>query len=430
MKIWLVVAIVVAIDISLVTPQTATDMKNLLTQLFTTQSYNFDVRPQTDQSTATDIFLDFFLFGITGFDPVEQKLTTTAYLEIIWTDEMLTWTPSSYGGIEEIKIPQSNIWLPDIALHNGFQDLSGLGSKFIKVKVFSDGTVIWTPFHVFESTCKLDSTYYPFEKQVCSIDFIAWTSDNDDLHLVLGNEGIVLEGESSNGQWKLVDSVSYSFSDSGESKVRFMLMIQRKPLFFIINIIFPIVLLSFLNIFTFQIPTDIGERLGYTVTVWLSFAVFLTIISASLPQSSDTLPILSVYIIVQIFIGTIGVLMSTWEARVVQYGDDIPVNRLLKKLSEWKKKIDNCHCCKKRNTVALVKAKNDIDNDNDCNKNTHDSVKDKTQDITWKEGVTALDFFSFWTFLTILIVSTIVLFLVSTIGGMYSVTEADLKLEI
>jgi hypothetical protein len=83
------------------------------------------------------------------------------------------------------------------------------------------------------------------------------------------------------------------------------------------------ILLSVLNIFTFQIPADIGERMGYTVTVWLSFAVFLTIISSSLPQCFDTVPVLS--IMIQLFVGTISVLLSSWESRAVGYKEEVKV---------------------------------------------------------------------------------------------------------
>ncbi|XP_076089841.1 uncharacterized protein LOC143061297 [Mytilus galloprovincialis] len=38
-----------------------------------------------------------------------------------------------------------------------------------------------------------------------------------------------------------------------------------------LNMVLPLVLLSILNLFTFAIPADSGERMGYTVTVWLSF---------------------------------------------------------------------------------------------------------------------------------------------------------------
>ncbi|CAC5395357.1 CHRNB2 [Mytilus coruscus] len=243
--------------------QTDTDAKNLLTNLFTTQSYNKLVRPTTNQSNPTTIYLEFFLYGINAFDEIQQKLTTTAYLEIYWYDELLTWTPSSYGDLADIFLPQEDIWRPDIALENGFKDLESLGSKFIHAEVDYDGLVLWKPFHVFDSKCKLDSTYFPFEKQSCNIDFIAWAFDDSEVYLEVGTDGVNTEDATdSNGQWELVSSSIVSFSDEGVSQVRATLVIKRKPLFFIINIILPIVLLSVLNIFTFQIPADWESEWG------------------------------------------------------------------------------------------------------------------------------------------------------------------------
>ncbi|CAG2206063.1 CHRNB4 [Mytilus edulis] len=138
-----------------------------------------------------------------------------------------------------------------------------LGSKFIHAEVEHDGLVLWKPFHVFISKCKFDSTYFPFEKQSCHIDFVAWAFDESEVYLAVGTDGVNTEDATdSNGQWELVSSSIVSFSDEGVSQIRATLVIKRKPLFFIINIILPIVLLSILNIFTFQIPADIGERMG------------------------------------------------------------------------------------------------------------------------------------------------------------------------
>ena len=55
------------------------------------------------------------------------------------------------------------------------------------------------------------------------------------------------------------------------------------------------------------------------------FAVFLTIISSSLPQSSDTVPVLSIYIMIQLFVGTISVLLSSWESRAVGHKEEVKV---------------------------------------------------------------------------------------------------------
>lgn len=48
---------------TVVVTQSGTDVKNLLTQLFTTDGYNKKVRPLTDQSDPITIAMDFYLSG-------------------------------------------------------------------------------------------------------------------------------------------------------------------------------------------------------------------------------------------------------------------------------------------------------------------------------------------------------------------------------
>ena len=50
----------------------------------------------------------------------EQYLTTSAMLTFNWKDEYLMWRPEMNGGITEIVVPSSKIWLPDVLLYNRY----------------------------------------------------------------------------------------------------------------------------------------------------------------------------------------------------------------------------------------------------------------------------------------------------------------------
>jgi hypothetical protein len=52
------------------------------------------------------------------------------------------------------------------------------------------------------------------------------------------------------------------------------LKLKRQPMFFVLNLILPVCLMSILNIFVFLLPADSGERVGYAITVLLAIAVF------------------------------------------------------------------------------------------------------------------------------------------------------------
>ena len=37
-----------------------------------------------------------------------------------WMDNMLTWNPRKYGGINVVRLPYNDIWLPDILLYDKY----------------------------------------------------------------------------------------------------------------------------------------------------------------------------------------------------------------------------------------------------------------------------------------------------------------------
>jgi hypothetical protein len=48
------------------------------------------------------------------------------------------------------------------------------------------------------------------------------------------------------------------------------------------------VLLAFLSAMVFKLPPDSGEKMGFSLTVLLAYAVYLTIISDDMPSTSTS----------------------------------------------------------------------------------------------------------------------------------------------
>lgn len=72
--------------------------------------------------------------------------------------------------------------------------------------------------------------------------------------------------------------------------VTFYLKIRRKPLFYILSVLFPCMLTSSVAILAFLLPPESGEKVSLNVTILLSLAVFLLMVSDQLPASSDHFP--------------------------------------------------------------------------------------------------------------------------------------------
>ncbi|OWF35901.1 Neuronal acetylcholine receptor subunit alpha-7 [Mizuhopecten yessoensis] len=58
----------------------------------------------------------------------------------------------------------------------------------------------------------------------------------------------------------------------------------------------PIYLLLVMNPLVSVLPCDSGERAGFSLTVFLTFTVFITIVNGVLPANSESMFILSYFI--------------------------------------------------------------------------------------------------------------------------------------
>lgn len=72
--------------------------------------------------------------------------------------------------------------------------------------------------------------------------------------------------------------------------ITFCLEIKRKPLFYIMSILFPCILTASVAALGFVLPPESGEKVSLEVTVLLSLAVFLLMVTEQLPASSVNFP--------------------------------------------------------------------------------------------------------------------------------------------
>merc|ERR1711915_511360 len=48
-------------------------------------------------------------------------MSASTWFKATWKDYRLQWDPKQYGGIENIKVPATMVWRPDLSVYNGTQ---------------------------------------------------------------------------------------------------------------------------------------------------------------------------------------------------------------------------------------------------------------------------------------------------------------------
>ncbi|XP_052222067.1 neuronal acetylcholine receptor subunit beta-3-like [Dreissena polymorpha] len=329
-------------------------------------------------------------------------LSTSGYFVVRWTDEYLVWDVDQFNGTQEILLPQDEIWKPDLLLANSYKSFTGMGYPNLKVKVNSTGYVQWFPSQVLESTCSVNIRYFPFDKQTCVIKINAWSYSEDDIEFSIANDNIDLDDFTTNSQWDVLSTNARVLNTNDEPAVEFELHLKRRASFYVLNIIIPVLLLSLLSAFSFVLPADSGERAGYAVTIFLSLAVFLTIISSELPKNSKEVSYLSVYLLIMIVCNTVMLAIGLAQVRLVSRDEAMePVGHNLRCLYRLYRKL------KCSSAVAPKESLNVVDV---IDKETEKRAQQECP--SWPEVVSALDFLMFWLFIIITVLCTVVLYLI------------------
>ncbi|KAK3104666.1 hypothetical protein FSP39_007415 [Pinctada imbricata] len=298
-----------------------------------------------------------------------------------------------YNGIYYIYIPQDDVWKPDLVLQNSNSKIKELGGDFYTIAVAYTGEVSWYPYEVFTTKCSIDMTYFPYDTQTCDIEFTVWSYKSDDVNISY-NARLIFDDYEEHSIWSIESSNSDVWYRPSDCGVTFRLILKRKPEFYILNILFPIALISFITNVAFIIPSGSGEKIGFSVTIFLTFAVFLTIVSAQLPTNSENTAIVSVYIVVEILYSVLALIISSVSVRL-QNRDKGNINkfyRLLIKVSKYL--LFQRGCRRKPSEVQIATSEN-------CEKKDIQKESDKKtmdDDHSWPEVCHAIDVICFWMF--------------------------------
>ena len=268
------------------------------------------VWPFPGRNTA-EVELMYIFNALLEFDEKRQILRTSGMFFTKWQDESLTWEPRHYNDTQVIYVHPSMVWKPDMVIINSVKEFGVIGTDSMKVYLDHLGEVMWFPGDFFETYCQVDITYYPLDVQQCRIDLKVWGCPLKGANLVLSDIPVQNVAEK-NGEWEIVAITSDNTDEKGRLGASFVLHLKRRTMFYVINMMLPVVFLSLLNFLVFGLPAESGEKMTLSVSVLISYAVFLTLVNDKLPENSEGLCCFSAYLAAEVFLSVAATLVTVF----------------------------------------------------------------------------------------------------------------------
>ncbi|CAJ0571573.1 unnamed protein product, partial [Mesorhabditis spiculigera] len=272
------------------------DYARLYQEIFTNRSYNklmspvYGLMPDNISESDTpplNIQIKLFYIQIVGLEAQTQVLSTIYQIKMKWRDPRLAWNPEDYGGIKQIYLSESLLWLPDTNVGTATGASITRPDEIRALQVLNTGRVKWPTQYFTENICRMQVSKFPFDTQICTIPFLTWAYEAKFLNLTGSMSDIQIQNQG-NGEWHLIDLTtiytSYGQGEDGIAKMNYQLRLRRVPNFYVYVIAIPCFILTMLS------------ALGIGLTSLVSMTVLLQMLAEAIPKTV-AFPLLGIYVV-------------------------------------------------------------------------------------------------------------------------------------
>lgn len=236
------------------------DEQSLINFLFEDGKYLKTVRP----SELVEIEISMSIRQIVSIDEKNQIMTSNGYFSLMWNDTRLDWDVLERP-FPSINVPVTKVWVPDIVVvnsanSNGFFTLN----ENMLVTIESSGmvTILLSAINL-QTRCKIMVEKFPFDTQICPIIIGSWAQSLKRL-VFHSDEGFIDNSSYiENPVWQLTDYEIQNQNTTQRSPFKsklemediyFYFELKRRPLFIMMNGIFPCLVLNLVSLLSYAMP--------------------------------------------------------------------------------------------------------------------------------------------------------------------------------
>ncbi|KAM4629841.1 5-hydroxytryptamine receptor 3A-like [Polymixia lowei] len=292
-------------------------------------------RPAVNLSNPTITNISFTLYAVLGVNEKTQILTTFLWLRLYWHHEFLVWNPEQCDGVTRISLPVKELWSPDIIIYEFVDDDVSQACPYVYIN--HTGHIRWDRMLRLVSACNLEIFSFPFDVQNCTFTFGSYMHTIRDVRVspaltfeeMSGNSKRYLEAS---GEWELVvilgETSILRFGIDEWDIITFWVVIKRRPVLYVVNLLIPSSFLMLIDILSFYLPPHSVDRASFKMTLILGYTVFLLIMNDLLPSTANGTPIIGIYFSVCLALMVISLLETVIITNVLHHNSmkyrDVP----------------------------------------------------------------------------------------------------------
>uniref|UniRef100_A0A8R1DUR4 Uncharacterized protein n=1 Tax=Caenorhabditis japonica TaxID=281687 RepID=A0A8R1DUR4_CAEJA len=315
----------------------------LTRHLLSPERYDVRVRPILDHRKSLKVYISISLYQIIEVDEPSQNIKLNVWMIQKWKDEYLDWNPHEFGLINSTIIPYHHLWIPDTYLYNSVKMSRDETERYMNIQVTSNywkgekgADLSFLYPAIYTITCRLNIRFFPYDRQNCTLTISSWTNSKSALDYYADAE-VSMQSFIPNEEWQVksfhIHRHEYKYACCAEPWVilQASLVIQRKPLYYLVNLIIPTSIITLVAITGFFTPAstddDRTEKINLGITTLLAMSILMLMVSDQMPTTSEFVPLIAWFylsIIIIISIGTFltSVVLSVQGRR--QYGRNPP----------------------------------------------------------------------------------------------------------
>lgn len=145
------------------------------------RNYKYQNRPVLNYSDTVTSSFGVELMSLEEFDQVGEKVKFNFHMKLTWYDEFLQWDLTHYN-FNYLNVKPDLLWRPDLELYNSANKPEKVNGEGI-LKVFHTGQVYWVIPILYDYSCPLTLSDFPFDTQTCIMVFGSWKLSHNYLNI-------------------------------------------------------------------------------------------------------------------------------------------------------------------------------------------------------------------------------------------------------